>query len=195
MITVLDLARLLGLVSLPATGLILWRRRVPPLRSAAILASVVYLCVLVAVVLGPLPVDGRLIAELRTEGAVRANLVPLRTIGLVLDGPVSVAVRQMGGNLLLLAPLGFLLPALAGMDRCRRACTAIFAVSLVIETAQFVVSVVAGFAYKVFDVDDLLLNTLGGLLGWLVFKVATSSASKWTLEWFRAVAPGRGDES
>lgn len=75
------------------------------------------------------------------------------------------AVLQLALNVLLFAPLGFFLRILAGRGMLS-ALIAGLAVSLVIETTQ--VTGVWGIypcAYRVFDVDDLLMNTAGAVVG------------------------------
>ena len=41
-----------------------------------------------------------------------------------------------------------------------------FLFSLIIESCQYI------FKVGVFDVDDLLLNTIGGLIGYIIYKIA-----------------------
>lgn len=73
------------------------------------------------------------------------------------------------GNVLAFMPFGFLLPLL---NRLHRRFYVIFLLSLlfslVVEIAQLLLSV------GVFDVDDIFMNTLGGVLGYLVFLVTHS---------------------
>ncbi len=173
MISVPDLARQLGILALVITGLILWRRRATALRLLATLMLVAYLSVVAAMVLGSLPIDARLIADMRTQDLAHNSFVPFATIrDLVAAHPLAVVLRQLGANLLLLAPLGILLPALfPRFTTWRSTIGAIFAVSLSIETAQLLMSAVLGFSYKVSDVDDLLLNMIGGVLGWVAFRI------------------------
>lgn len=80
------------------------------------------------------------------------------------DEPVY-AIANLGGNLLMFAPLGFLLPLL--WKRFRKLWkTALFAfgTSLLIECTQT-------FVGRGFDVDDLLLNTLGAVLGYGAYRL------------------------
>ncbi|WP_336631952.1 MULTISPECIES: VanZ family protein [unclassified Microbacterium] len=78
------------------------------------------------------------------------------------------AVLQLALNVLLFVPLGFFLRVLGG----RGVVTALlvgFGVSLTVETTQLTgVWGVYPCAYRVFDVDDLLTNTLGAVLGSVV---------------------------
>ena len=71
----------------------------------------------------------------------------------------------MGLNVLMFAPLGFLLPAY--FDRYRnwgRTLAAGFLTSLAVEVIQL-------FTFRATDVDDLIMNTLGTILGFLLSKL------------------------
>lgn len=71
------------------------------------------------------------------------------------------------GNVAAFIPCGFFLPVILKKARGGLSATGLcFCLSLCIETVQLVSHVGS------FDVDDLLLNTLGGLLGYLIFRIA-----------------------
>ena len=99
------------------------------------------------------------------------NLVPLRTvIEMVRDHPQR-ALLQLVGNIILFVPLGLLLPTLS--TRCRRlGVTAAvgLAVSAGIELVQFALLFSLASARSV-DVDDVILNVTGAVLGYLVWRV------------------------
>jgi glycopeptide antibiotics resistance protein len=68
------------------------------------------------------------------------------------------------GNILAFMPLGFFLPALCGMrKKGGLVVLCCFMFSLSVEVIQLVSKL------GCFDVDDLFLNTCGGLLGYLVY--------------------------
>lgn len=96
-----------------------------------------------------------------------ANLVPLsETLRYLkyLDAPG--VKRNLLGNLFLLAPLGMFLPVLH--RRYRRLGAVLgtgFLVTLGIEVAQLLL------AYRVFDIDDLILNVLGVFLAFVIFSL------------------------
>lgn len=99
------------------------------------------------------------------RGQATGNTHPGHTLRFYLDRPsVKEAVIQIGGNLVLLAPLGILLPVvftrLRGVVRTT-ACAAL--ISLMIETSQGVL--ISG---RAFDADDVILNTAGVLLTYLL---------------------------
>ena len=70
------------------------------------------------------------------------------------------------GNVCVFVPFGAFLPAL--FTKCQK----LFSVLLLTLELSFVVEVIQ-LVTKIgsFDVDDLLLNTLGGILGYFVYKV------------------------
>ena len=75
-------------------------------------------------------------------------------------------IEQYILNVVLFVPLGFLLPALwEGFAKKRTVLAAGFLLSLLIEVLQI-------FSYRVTDVDDLIMNTLGALAGYLLFALA-----------------------
>ncbi len=86
----------------------------------------------------------------------------------------TAVLLNLAGNIVGLMPFGFFLPFLAIRTRsCYTVTCLTFLFSLVIETTQLI--------YKVgsFDVDDLLLNTIGGILGYLLFWMA-QYVRKWS---------------
>jgi glycopeptide antibiotics resistance protein len=95
------------------------------------------------------------------------NFIPLRTVAIYLanlDSPFWVG--QMVGNLLLLLPVGLLGPlVLPWMDRWLRVLVASLALSTAIELAQL------GISDRSADVDDVLLNVAGAILGYAVLLV------------------------
>ncbi|WP_100407787.1 VanZ family protein [Bacillus solitudinis] len=107
----------------------------------------------------------------------RINLIPFNTIWHVLTLPVFVPVMiiQVLGNLVLLTPFAFALLSLGITKGTKKTVFVIFLLSLGIETFQFVLSFIAS-AYRfgegrAIDVDDLILNTLGSLIGVLFYKL------------------------
>ncbi|MFC6593912.1 VanZ family protein [Kitasatospora paranensis] len=105
-----------------------------------------------------------LVPEPGARGLVHANLSPGSSLKLYLDRPaVRDAVKQVGGNILLGAPFGVLLPLLtrraAGLVRV----TVLTVLTMtLVEVAQ--ATLVPG---RAFDVDDVILNTTGAVLLYL----------------------------
>ncbi len=96
---------------------------------------------------------------------VHDNTHPGQTVRLYLNQPsVRAAVLEIGGNVALLMPLGVLLPVLSNRFRGPlRILLVVGLVSLCIETVQG--TMIAG---RAFDADDVILNTLGAVLAYLL---------------------------
>lgn len=107
----------------------------------------------------------------------RINLIPFKTISNDLFGTVvaPVTVLQTLGNLFLLLPLAFSLLALQIVTKKRKVAIVVFFTTLFIETFQFFENLsVTGYLYsegggRAVDIDDLILNTLGGVIGIFLF--------------------------
>ncbi|ARQ72624.1 hypothetical protein CAG99_24665 [Streptomyces marincola] len=95
---------------------------------------------------------------------VHTNLRPGHSIRTYLDQPDRFdTLRQIGGNVLLGVPLGVLLPMLFPRVRGLLRVMAFTALLMVmVEVAQG--SIVEG---RAFDIDDVILNVTGALLGYL----------------------------
>jgi hypothetical protein len=96
---------------------------------------------------------------------VHDNTHPGQTLRLYLNQPsVKTALLEIGGNLVLLMPLGVLLPVLFNRFRGPlRILLVVGLVSLCIETVQG--TMIAG---RAFDADDVILNTVGAVLAYLL---------------------------
>lgn len=103
------------------------------------------------------------------EGVSNVSLEPFRTVRMLLNG--SQSGRQLGGNFVLLAPMGVLVPiAWRAARPWRRTLAWGLLVSVTIELGQLGVNAL-GLAHRVVDVDDVLLNVLGVAAGRLVFEI------------------------
>ncbi|MFD6280260.1 VanZ family protein [Streptomyces sp. NPDC060209] len=122
--------------------------------AAAFVAMVAFSVVLAKVTLTPSPAS---------EDIVTSNLRPGRSLRQYAeDYTFLAACKQAGGNLLLGAPFGVLLPILVPRRlRMIRMTVLTVLVMAVVELAQG--ALVAG---RAFDIDDVILNTAGALLGY-----------------------------
>ena len=102
------------------------------------------------------------------------NLVPFRTIrrfSRLLVPPVRrvflrMAINNLLGNILMFVPLGYFLPRLfVGLRRLWRTALASCIIMSLVEILQLLLMV------GTCDIDDLILNTLGSVLGYGVFRI------------------------
>ena len=80
---------------------------------------------------------------------------------------IAVTIINLLGNVVCFIPFGYLVPKMIKYIKNTNIVVVMaltFMFSLVIETIQLVLKVGA------FDVDDLILNTLGGAIGYLLMK-------------------------
>lgn len=122
--------------------------------AVAFVGLVAFSVVLAKVTLTPSPAS---------EGIVTSNLRPGRSLRQYAeDYTFLAACKQAGGNLLLGAPFGVLLPILVPRRlRMIRMVLLTVLVMVVVELTQG--ALVAG---RAFDIDDVILNTSGALLGY-----------------------------
>ena len=102
----------------------------------------------------------------------RYNLVPFREIERfwIYRKELGIhSIYNLAGNVLGFVPAGFFIPVLLKGRRgfLFTACS-ILQMSLHVEILQLI------FRVGSFDVDDLILNTLGGMLGYLLLKAVAS---------------------
>jgi len=96
-----------------------------------------------------------------------ANLIPFdQTIRYLRQLSEPTAIRNLAGNLFLLMPLGIFLPVLfLRMQNFWRVSAIGLLITLIIETFQMFLLV------RVFDIDDIILNAFGVMVGYAAIKL------------------------
>lgn len=118
----------------------------------------------------PIPLDSIVVESLQmlSENNVYIQLIPFSDI---FTYNIYSFIKQTVGNIVMFIPLGFLLPLL--FIKCRDFKSLIkysFAISLLIESIQLILSLFLIKApFRIFDINDLLLNTLGGITGYILY--------------------------
>ncbi|WP_307847653.1 VanZ family protein [Streptomyces sp. F63] len=100
-----------------------------------------------------------------SEELIYSNLRPGDSIRNYLEQPAfQDTVKQIGGNILLGVPFGLLLPVLLPRTR------GLLRVALVTALVMVLVELLQGSLVRgrAFDIDDVILNTTGALLGYLL---------------------------
>lgn len=116
------------------------------------------------------------IARLRSPHSDHVNLIPLEySFKCVLQAHrlhpdlMAFCLRNTLGNIVLFLPLGILLPlTFARFRSLKRVMAIAFCLSLSIETIQFFSRFIG--SPRAVDIDDVLLNTLGACLGFVVYR-------------------------
>lgn len=100
----------------------------------------------------------------------RYNLIPFTEIHRFIQYRHQVSMEafliNIIGNVVVFMPWGFLLPIwIPGKIRWYHIILYSFSFTFCIETMQLISHV------GVFDVDDLIMNTIGGVAGWIIYKI------------------------
>lgn len=95
-----------------------------------------------------------------------ANFIPFRDLRLNYQG----AVREIILNIIMLMPFGFLYPLIKREGLIKTVFLS-FLFSLAIESAQLLSAWWGSLSSRAFDVTDLITNTFGGLVGYIVYVI------------------------
>ncbi|MET7485201.1 VanZ family protein [Streptomyces sp. NPDC005538] len=131
-----------------------------PIRLLAMLIGFAFM-VAFAVVLAKLTLE----PSPASKALVHTNLHPGRSLKAYVDQPaLRDAVKQIGGNVVLGIPFGVLIPVFAPRAR------GILKVLLLTATVMLLVEFAQGalITGRAFDIDDVILNTSGALIGWVL---------------------------
>ncbi len=99
------------------------------------------------------------------------NLMPFREIYRYISHVDSLGIGAVAANLLgnvvLFVPLGYFLPSFFARERLRPHFTIpiCMCISIAVEVSQFMTRTGS------MDVDDVLLNTIGGIIGYLIYAI------------------------
>ncbi|MFP3377149.1 VanZ family protein [Bacillus sp. SIMBA_069] len=151
---------------------------------------VIYIGMVVAITLFPIPIGFPTgIENIRLS----INIIPFASIikdigkiGIAYDGDVlfmiGLIVRNVGGNILLLMPLGFLAPII--WDKFKKIKNTILlglAISISIELLQLIESLFSSWI-RITDIDDVIFNVIGSIVGYFIYKITLMLASKFNIQ-------------
>ena len=131
----------------------------------------VYLALLISVTLFPLRISdikvNLLVNFIPIVNSVKDLMMTINSMGFFM---VKFWIINILGNIILLAPLAFIMPIISKKFRSLKSVVILcFCTSLFIEFLQFL-SLFIGNLRSV-DIDDVLLNTLGAFIGFGAFKI------------------------
>jgi glycopeptide antibiotics resistance protein len=105
-----------------------------------------------------------------TDVSLNVNLVPFneikRFVSFLGDTTYgSMAILNLAGNIVLFMPMGFLMPCVFRKFGFLQTVVLSCILSFVIESVQLYTKLGS------FDVDDIILNTIGAIIGFLLFVI------------------------
>jgi glycopeptide antibiotics resistance protein len=108
------------------------------------------------------------------------NLVPFREILRYKIGS-RLFIKNVIGNVVMFIPYGIFASLYAKLDKPFHAFCLVFFASVTVETTQLMIG-------RVFDIDDIILNVIGGMLGYFIYssinKVGESLPKVFRSNWF-----------
>lgn len=160
----------IGVVILIVIITILWKQKRSPSYIFCFSLFWVYLLLLMSVTIFPIPLSEN-ISTVFTEQQLtftlsHVNLVPFKYFTFFNK---YVVFREIIRNILLTIPFGFGIRFITPF-RAKNFIWLSIAVGLAIEVTQLVISLGVAGAYRTIDVTDVLLNAIGALLGFVLFK-------------------------
>lgn len=123
----------------------------------------IYICSVISLTLFPIPFSKGTV-EIEKQVSMLEHNFQLFNF---LNNPLAFTVI---GNVLLLMPLGFYILLFNKKIKAGYYLISVFLFSTVIELTQLFISSHLGYVYRTFDVDDLLLNTTGAMIGYFIAK-------------------------
>lgn len=156
-------------------GLLLWRLKKGKTLGEQFIFSVFwfYAVAVLAVTFFPFPFQPPLLQMLRNSGQRQSNFIPFHDIYMMATYDTSRDfIRQVGGNVILFFPLGFLLPLINRVaSKFGRALVIGMICSAGIEILQLTIDTILRYNYRTCDVDDFILNTCGFVIGFVVLSI------------------------
>lgn len=93
-----------------------------------------------------------------------ANFMPFSQIVVYMDAHFKVAMKSLGTGIVLFVPLGYFIPTLSKHRQFKNVLIVGLLTSITFETLQLFLSLGR------FDVDDIILNGLGIIFGFMIYK-------------------------
>ena len=128
----------------------------------------------------------RIDSELISHSFSNSNLIPFKTIIGYIVNPISakIAIGNVLGNIIVFIPIGILAPFLVLKKyefwvSFKVSLLASFCISLAFEVIQLLTY------FGSFDVDDLILNTFGGVLGFFIGYLFVNLYHNFKMKYYR----------
>ena len=91
------------------------------------------------------------------------NLVPFKEITRYQVGS-RLFIKNVVGNIVLFIPYGIFVSSFAKLDKLFHSLGLVMFASVIVETTQLLIG-------RVFDIDDIILNIIGGLIGYGIYRL------------------------
>lgn len=137
--------------------------------SLFIITAFVYFTAVISITFFPLVYDSGNAAA-KSSGFLQ--LTPFHTIrNMIKYASDKTIVMQVIGNILMTIPYGILLPVMIKRKNPFIILPLLIALPVVIESMQWVLGAILGTWYRTTDIDDVILNFTGGLIGYIIYII------------------------
>lgn len=147
--------------------------KINPIRILHFSIFYFYIVALLAVTLFPIPIQW--LQEMSRYGWQNNNFIPLSSIFEILNHQslgAFLKAKQILWNIILFIPLWFFLPLIwVKKQKIQDLILIGLWGSVLIEFLQYFISCLLWFQYKSTDIDDIILNTFGFIIGFFLYKI------------------------
>jgi len=174
-------AILLHIIAIPVYIVILItgiKKKISIHKQIIIFLFFIYFIGVLSVTLFPLPVQKELLIYRRELSYVTNNFIPFATIKEIIDQR-NIKSGTLIANIILFIPLGSFLPLL--WQRVSKLSIVFlwgFVGSISVEFLQYLISLLIGYTYRSTDIDDVILNIIGAVIGFSMLKLSLPVTGK-----------------
>lgn len=142
------------------------------IRSVLISVFIIYISTVILITFFPIVYShDEHTAFVTLEGAVQ--FIPFNTIcRMIRYAPRQMAFEQVGGNIIMTIPFGILLPLLLKRKKVLQLILYAAALPVCIESLQLLLGYLLGTYYRMADIDDVILNFMGIIIGYIIYFVS-----------------------
>lgn len=138
--------------------------------------SIMYIYLFLVLCVTILPIDFTLDPKWKYHSSINFTYVHIKPFNDLISG-YSGALKQVILNIIMTIPFGFLLSSLKKNISITRVIISTFLLSFVIEMFQLIMTVFL-LHYRSCDITDLITNVVGGIIGFILYKLVKNSKLK-----------------
>lgn len=154
------------------------------LREIVVNIFMIYLFILISLVILPVDTNESYFSGFTIYEKMNINLLPFRDFFEGKYTNINLVKNNLIGNTLLLFPFTlYLCLRKSGLRNFKKAILVTFLISLSIETIQLIMNCLLIVPQlRAVDIDDLIMNTLGGFIAYIVFKLSYRGKIKYFID-------------
>ena len=131
----------------------------------------IYIINVINIVFFPLPIIENPKSGLIESYVMENNDIPFKMLKECMMRRDPLSFSHLIKNVIMTMPLGFLIPAIWKNKSNKIYITIACLVPIVIELLQFLLNKATGINYRSVDIDDIILNICGYVVGWIVYII------------------------